>query len=62
MSSFGPWTRNEVLDLHIFILLIIWMTLDRSNIYFSDIVRALRLARLYLKAYFMRPTNSRGPM
>jgi hypothetical protein len=35
--SLGPWTRGDVLDLHIFILLIIWMILDRSNIYFSDI-------------------------
>lgn len=42
MSNFGPWTRNEVLDLHIFILLIIWMTLDRAGIYFADILRWCR--------------------
>ncbi len=38
MSHLGPWTRGDVLDLHILILLVIWMLLDRSNIYFSDIV------------------------
>ncbi len=36
--SFGPWTRGDVLDLHIFILLVIWLLLDRFNIYFSDII------------------------
>jgi hypothetical protein len=40
--SFGPWTRNEVLDLHILILLIIWMSLDRCNIYVADIIDILR--------------------
>jgi hypothetical protein len=33
-----PWTRGDVLDLHIFILLLIWFTLDRSNIYFTDVI------------------------
>lgn len=37
----APWTRGDVLDLHILILLIIWMLLDRFNIYFSDIVGAI---------------------
>lgn len=36
--SLGPWTRGDILDLHIFILLVIWMLLDRWNIYFSDIL------------------------
>jgi hypothetical protein len=29
----GPWTRGDVIDLHIFILLLIWFTMDRCNIY-----------------------------
>jgi hypothetical protein len=37
MGNLGPWNRGDVLDLHIFILLLIWFTLDRSNIYFTDI-------------------------
>jgi hypothetical protein len=40
--SLGPWTRGDILDLHIFILLIIWMILDRSNIYFIDILRGIK--------------------
>lgn len=32
------WNRAcFVIDVHIFILLVIWLVLDRSNIYFSDI-------------------------
>jgi len=42
MSHLGPWTRGDVLDLHIFILLIIWMLLDRSNVYFIDILNFVR--------------------
>jgi len=41
MSHLGPWTRGDVLDLHIFILLLIWFTLDRCNIYLSDIIACL---------------------
>jgi hypothetical protein len=39
--SLGPWTRGDVLDLHIFILLIIWMLLDRNNIYFEGMLQAI---------------------
>ncbi len=63
MSNLGAWTRGDILDLHIFILLVIWFTLDRSEIYFSTIRNAYRLGSMYLKAFFIRPgTNSRGPM
>ena len=41
MAPLGPWTRGDVLDLHIFILLVIWMLRDRFNVYFSDILGAL---------------------
>lgn len=41
MSHYGPWTRNEVLDLHIFILLIIWMLMDRNQIYLDGVFRFL---------------------
>lgn len=41
MSHYGPWTRNEVLDLHILILLIIWMLMDRNQIYLDGVVRFL---------------------
>jgi hypothetical protein len=37
MAPLGPWTRGDVLDLHIFVLLVIWFALDRFNIYFRDI-------------------------
>jgi hypothetical protein len=37
-APLGPWNRGDVLDLHIFILLLIWFTLDRSNIYFTDVI------------------------
>ena len=40
--SFGPWTRNEVLDLLILLLLVIWMSLDRSNIYVADVIDIIR--------------------
>jgi len=40
--SLGPWTRGDVLDLHIFVLLIIWMLLDRFNIYACDILNFMR--------------------
>lgn len=50
MSAYGPWTREAVIDLHILILLILWMTLDRSNVYFSDIYIFLRKQWLYLLA------------
>jgi hypothetical protein len=40
--SFGPWNRNEVLDLLILILLMIWMTLDRCNIYVADVIDIVR--------------------
>jgi len=39
--SLGPWTRGDVLDLHIFILLLIWFTLDRLNIYFNELLPKL---------------------
>ena len=41
MVSLGPWTRGDGLDLCILILLIVWMLLDRFNIYFSDILGAI---------------------
>ena len=37
----SPWTRGDVLDLHIFILLLIWFTLDRLNIYFNELLPKL---------------------
>ena len=39
MSHLGPWTRGDVLDLHIFILLLIWF---RCNLYFRDILDFIR--------------------
>ena len=39
MSHLGPWTRGDVLDLHIFILLVIWMLLDRNQIYLDDYLK-----------------------
>lgn len=42
MAPLGPWTRGDVLDLHIFILLLIWFTLDRCNVYFGDILYFVR--------------------
>jgi hypothetical protein len=54
-----PWTRGDILDLHIFILLLIWFTLDRSEIYFSTIRKAYRLGSMYLKAFFI-PSNGAG--
>lgn len=42
VSNLGPWTRGDVLDLHIFILLLIWLTLDRCNVYFADIINKFR--------------------
>lgn len=40
--SFGPWTRGDVLDLGILILLVIWLMLDRLNVYFGDILGYFR--------------------
>lgn len=34
MNHLGPWTRGDLLDSGILILLVIWFTLDRCNIYF----------------------------
>lgn len=39
--SLGPWNRGDVLDLHIFILLLIWFTLDRFNIYLNELLPKL---------------------
>ncbi len=44
--SLGPWNRGDIIDLHIFILLLIWFTLDRCNIYLSDWIVKDRLNRL----------------
>lgn len=38
---YAAWTRGDILDLCIFVLLVVWFVLDRSNIYFIDIFRAL---------------------
>jgi hypothetical protein len=34
-----PWTRDNVLELHIFILLLVWFVADRSKFYFTEIPR-----------------------
>jgi hypothetical protein len=54
MSNLGPWTRGDVLDLHIFILLLIWFTLDRFNIYLSEIPSYWYKIKLYVGAYLKR--------
>jgi len=36
-----PWTRGDILDLHILILLVIWMLLDRNNVYFDQFVKKI---------------------
>jgi len=51
--SLGPWTRGDVLDLHIFVLLILWMLLDRFNIYFVDIFRGIK----WLWTEFTKPRD-----
>ncbi len=53
----APWTRGDILDLCILTLLIVWFTLDRSEIYFSTIRKAYRLGSLYLKAVFIKPKD-----
>jgi len=50
----GPWTRGDVLDLHIFVLLLVWFVLDRSNTYFRDFLRWFNLAKLYARALLMK--------
>jgi hypothetical protein len=50
----GPWTHGDVMDLHIFVLLLVWFVLDRSDIYFRDIARLVR-------ALLTSMTNSGGP-
>ena len=58
MSNLGPWTRDNVLELHIFILLLIWFVLDRFQIYFSDIPHWWYTIKLYYGAW--RNRNHRG--
>jgi hypothetical protein len=45
-APLGPWTRGDVLDLHIFILLLIWFTMDRCNLYVADWIVKDRLNKL----------------
>jgi hypothetical protein len=47
-APLGPWNRGDVLDLHIFILLLIWFTLDRCNIYVTDVTAFVK--RLFKRA------------
>jgi hypothetical protein len=45
-APLGPWNRGDIIDLHIFILLLIWCFMDRCNIYIADWVVKDRLNRL----------------
>ena len=63
MSTLGPWTRDNVLELHIFVLLLVWFAADRCKLYFTDIPRYWYLTKLYVGAWLnsLPRTNSRGP-
>jgi hypothetical protein len=57
--TFGPWTRGDVLDLCILLLLVIWLTLDRSNIYFTDIWKFVSRFRTKPSAEYSRSGGAR---
>jgi hypothetical protein len=64
VSPLGPWTRDNVLEFHIFILLLIWFIADRCKFYFTDIPRYWYMIKLYYGAWRgSRPskTNWAGP-
>jgi hypothetical protein len=62
MSALDPWTRDNVLELHIFILLLIWFIADRCNFYFTDIPHYWYMIKLYWGAWRAKaPTDYPGP-
>ena len=53
-----PWTRDQVLLLHIFVLLLVWFAADRCRFYFTDIPRYWYMITLYVSVWwkeFRRP-------